>query len=169
MPDTELIYERRLCCKDCSKPSQTHGMTKTKLFDVWQSMKQRCNDKNHKSYKDYGGRGITVFYNWLGKEGFINFHNWSMENGYKEGLTIDRIDTNGNYEPNNCRWVDILTQANNKRNNRLLTYKGITDTIPNWARKYNIKAGTLYWRITNNWDIEKALNLETKRGRNQYE
>lgn len=166
VPDTELIYGRRLCCKKCSKPNQTHGMTNTKLFNVWQSMKQRCNDKNHKDYIDYGKRGITVCKEW--ECNFLNFYNWAIDNGYKEGLTIDRINVNGNYEPTNCRWVDLFIQANNKRNNVVITYNGVKDTLQNWARKYDLKSSTLYWRITNNWEVEKALTIKAKRGQNQY-
>lgn len=165
VPDTELIYGRRLSCTKCAK--KTHGMTHSRLFNIWQSMKQRCYCKNCDAYKYYGGREIKICDEWLND--FKCFYNWAINNGYKEDLTIDRIDVNGNYEPSNCRWIDMIAQANNKRNNRLITYNGITDTLSNWAKKYNIESGVLYWRIRHGWNVEKALTLKPKKGRNQYE
>lgn len=91
-----------------------HGMEGTKIYHVWKSMKQRCFNSNHKSFKYYGGRGITVCDEW--KNDFQAFYDWAMANGYKEGLTIDRIDANGNYEPSNCEWV---TQKQNNSHRRL--------------------------------------------------
>ena len=82
-------------------------------------------------YKDYGGRGITVCDEW--KHDFKNFYNWAMDNGYKEGLTIDRIDVNGNYTPDNCRWATLKQQGNNKRNTVYLTYEGKTRSLSEWA------------------------------------
>lgn len=165
--DTELIYGRRKGCRKCSASNKTHGMTNTRLFNIWQSMKQRCYCKTNDKYKYYGERKIKVCDEWLND--FMNFYNWAINNKYNEKLTIDRIDVNGDYEPNNCRWVTMLEQANNKRNNKLITYNGITDTLANWSKKYNINSTTLSNRIKNGWNIEKALKLKPKIGRNQYE
>lgn len=96
-----------------SKYNKTHGLSNTKLFMVWQDMKKRCKNPNHHAYKDYGGREIKVCNEWL--DDFMNFYNWAMANGYKEGLSIDRINNNGNYEPNNCRWVTMSIQCKNKQ------------------------------------------------------
>lgn len=146
---------------------KTHGMTGTRLFNIWQSMKQRCYDVKHDHYKEYGGRGIKVCDEWLSD--FMAFYEWAMANGYKERLTIERKDVNGNYEPSNCCWATIKEQANNKRNNRIVEYKGKKYTIAELSEKYNINYHCLYYRLQNGWDIEKALLLEPKNGRNQYE
>lgn len=101
--------------------TRTHGLRKTKLYNVYSGMKQRCFNSNNKRYKNYGGRGITICDEWLGEHGFENFYNWAMESGYDESKSrseqsIDRINANGNYEPDNCRWADSYTQAHNKQN-----------------------------------------------------
>ncbi len=131
-----------------SKSKITHGKTHTKLAHIYNQMKARCYYKKNPAYKNYGGRGIKICNEWLDKEnGFMSFYNWAINNGYKEGLTIDRIDNNSNYEPNNCRWATYYEQANNKRNNRMLTYNGETYTITQWARKLGITYGSMYRRI----------------------
>ena len=137
-----------------------------KIYNSYRAMKQRCYNKNNIKYKDYGERGIKVCNEWL--ENPYNFYKWAIENGHKDNLTIDRINNYGDYEPSNCRWVDNYTQANNKRNNFNITYNGITKTIHEWSRIYNIGVGTIRYRYTNNWKINDVFNIKPKVGRNQY-
>ena len=136
-----------------------HGKTNTRLYNIWHSMKSRCCNIKDKNYKYYGGRDIKICNEWL--KDFMNFYNWAMENGYKDNLTIDRINNNGNYEPNNCRWVNIKIQSNNRRNNHYITYNGQTHTISEWSNITNIKADTIAKRLnTYNWTIEKTLTYK---------
>lgn len=113
-----------------------HGKRDTKLYSVWSHFKGRCYNLNDHKYSNYGGRGIEVCDEW--RNNFQAFYDWSINNGYKEGLTIDRIDVDGDYEPNNCRWVDQKTQQNNRRNNTRLTYNGKTQTISQWASELSV-------------------------------
>lgn len=132
-----------------------HGGKGTKLYEVWCSMRKRCNCNTDKAYKSYGARGIKVCKDW---DLFTNFRSWSFENGYKEGLTIDRIDNNGNYEPNNCRWVSMKEQGNNKRTTKIITYKGDSFPLDIWAKKLNIGYATLYYRIFKlHWEVDRAF------------
>lgn len=104
-----------LMCQRCShnKLKQENPLSRTKLYNVWASFKDRCFNEKSKPYKNYGGRGISVYKKWVND--FKAFYDWSIENGYKEGLSIDRINNDGNYEPSNCRWADWNTQAINKQ------------------------------------------------------
>lgn len=124
----------------------THGRYGTRLHKTWKNMKERCNNPNEKSYHNYGGRGITYCDEW---EHFQPFYDWAMKNGYSDDLTIDRIDVNGNYEPNNCRWVDKKAQSNNTRHNVHITINGTTKTMTEWSDETGVKVGTLWWRYRN--------------------
>lgn len=131
-----------------------HGMSKSKLFGIWHGMCQRCNNPNNNSYKDYGERGIKVCDEWLDSKSFFE---WAKANGYEEGLTIDRIDVDGNYEPKNCRWVDWSIQANNTRRNHYLTINGETKTVAQWAKQNNIPYHHVFRRTEMGWSIEDAV------------
>lgn len=136
-----------------------HGLYYTKIRGIWGNIKQRCYNKNSSSYKYYGERNIKICDEWLNNEnGFINFYNWAMHNGYKEGLTIDRINVNGNYEPSNCRWSNNITQANNKRNNIYIEYKNETKTLAEWCKELNMNYNTVRTRIYElGWTPQKAF------------
>jgi hypothetical protein len=125
------------------------------LFNLWQTMKQRCYNPKRKNYERYGGRGITVCDDWLVAENFIR---WALSNGYKEGLQLDRIDNSKGYSPDNCRWVTAKQNSQNTRKNITLTIKGITNCVSEWARIYNISPYTIYW-----WVKEKGENYAIER------
>lgn len=118
-----------------------HGKTNTRLFRIWQHIKNRCKDKNNKYYK---GRGIKICQQWL--DDFKCFYDWAITNGYQDNLTIDRIDVNGNYEPSNCRWITLKEQARNKRNNVYVTYNNETHTLSEWSEITKINKFTLSTR-----------------------
>lgn len=134
-----------------------HKQRHTNLYEVWKTMKQRCYNPKNLSYKNYGGRGIFVCDDW--KNNFISFYNWSISNGYVKGLTIDRIDNNGNYCPENCRWVDRVLQANNTRFNKHITINGKDDTLSNWLKYYNITRNKYYNRIKKGFSEQEALTI----------
>lgn len=143
-----------------------HGLANSRLYIIWFNIKQRCNNSKNPNYKHYGGRGIKICKEW--QENFMSFYNWAMDNGYKEDLTIDRIDVNGNYEPNNCRWATSDIQANNMRTNRILTYKEETHNMKQWAKILNINYTTLHSRFRKGWTIEKAFTYKTKKRGENY-
>jgi hypothetical protein len=124
------------------------------IYIAWRSMKTRCYNSSRREFKYYGGRGIKVCAEWIN---FINFYN-DMSPTYKKGLSLDRIDTNGDYSFNNCRWVNMKIQQNNRRDNHSITFKGETKNICQWADDLGIKRTTLIMRLTKyNWSLEKAL------------
>ena len=138
--------------------SLTHGMTNKRIYRIWKEMKDRCNNPNSLSYKNYGGRGITVCDEWNNNP--MAFVRWSYANGYKSDLSIDRIDVNGNYEPSNCRWADTLTQARNRRNTVYVEYRGVEKPLAEWCELLNLPYEKTRKRIRiENWDVEKAFGL----------
>lgn len=158
---------KRGLVKSCGCIVKTaHGLSKTRLYQTYRHLINRCYRVNDINYKNYGGRNIIVCTEW--KNDFIIFYNWAISNGYKDNLTIDRIDVNGNYEPKNCRWVTMKEQENNRTNNRFITYKNETHTITEWAEKYNITYRNLYYRLKNGYSIEEALNKPLKGNNNEY-
>lgn len=150
---------KRSCgCFQQEKHTTTiHGGSKTPLFKKWMGMKYRCYDVNANHYQDYGGRRIRICDEW--KNDFSAFQSWAISSGYKDGLSIDRIDVNGNYEPNNCRWVSLKQQQKNKRNVKLFTYKGETHNIAEWAELLGIKYGTLWKRLKKGMSFEDAISV----------
>lgn len=147
-------FKREVTVDFNKRTKATHGMTKTRLFTIWTGIKQRCTNPHAKDYPSYGGRGITVCPEW---ENFEAFRDWALANGYRDDLTIDRIDNGGDYSPQNCRWITSAAQQNNTRQNRIYTYKGETKTIAEWAREAGMSYGLLYNRLYKGWTIERAL------------
>lgn len=148
-----------------SERMKTHGEAKTKLYGVWCTMRNRCYNKNTKSYVDYGAKGVRVCDEWNTRYEF--FRDWSLANGYKEGLEIDRIDYEGDYTPENCRWVTRKVNANNKRGNIYLTISGVTKTLPQWSEQYGVNKGTVRTRLKLGWPVDESLFVPGVRGRNQ--
>lgn len=148
-----------------SELNKTHGMKKTRLYNVWARMKQRCINPKAPEYDNYGGRGIRVCCEWL--DAPESFFDWAERTGYnsmaKRGeCTLERLDVDGDYEPSNCKWATAVEQNNNRRNNRKLEYNGETHTIAQWSRKLGIKKETLCARLRYGWSVEKALTTKVR-------
>lgn len=131
-----------------------------KIHSIWHGMKCRCNTASSGSYERYGSKGVKVCKEW--ENNFYAFYNWSLANGYADGLTIDRIDSDGDYEPSNCRWVDYVLQANNRKTNVRLCYNGESHTIAEWSNLLNISRNVLYNRKKKGWSDEKTLTTPIK-------
>lgn len=137
---------------------KTHGLSRSRLYKIWNTMKQRCGNKNTDEFVYYGARGIRVCPEW--NDDFMAFYKWSIENGYSEenrNLSIDRIDVDGGYEPSNCRWVDDNVQANNKTNTIWIEFNGEKHSLTEWAYIIGINKGTLRSRYLAGWGIEEML------------
>ena len=156
------------------KRNLKHGFSyrnrKIRLYEVWCNMLQRCSNPNNEMYKNYGGRGIKVCEEW---HDFATFKEWAYASGYDENAeryecTIDRIDNNGNYEPSNCRWVDMKTQAKNTRKVRLLTVNGVTKPLTLWAEEQGIQPSTIRGRLRIGWTPEEAVLTKVMKGANGY-
>ena len=134
----------------------------SRLYNSWKHMKERCNNPSCRDYRHWGGRGITVCEAW--NSDFLAFKEWALANGYEEGLTIDRVNNDGNYEPSNCRWATKKEQSNNKRDLHYITYKGETKTLSEWSVITGVAVTTLYMRLTAyGWSIEKSLETSVQR------
>lgn len=144
------------CLKRTDPNYKTHGKSRTRIYGVWTNMKTRCCNPNSKAYPRYGGRGIKVCDEWTNPSEFIK---WANESGYNDGLTLDRIDNDGDYCPSNCRWVSMKVQGNNTSRNRLFTMNGETQTLAEWCEKTGMPYKTVYKRVfILGWDFEKAMN-----------
>lgn len=131
-----------------------------RLYKIYYGMKDRCYNPNIKQYENYGGRGIAICDEWLGKTGFKNFCEWALQNGYTKNLTIDRIDVNGNYEPSNCRWATNKAQQNNKRNTQYIIVYGERLPIKQASEKYGINYHTLRKRLKKGYSPEESIKKE---------
>lgn len=146
-----------------SQVKKTHGKTNTRMFSIWQKMRARCSNNKSKDFKNYGGRGIKVCESW--ETSFECFYEWSTNNGYTEKLTIDRIDVNGNYEPNNCRWVNRKIQNRNRTNNNIIEFRGEKLCLAEWSDKLGITYFTLSSRLKRGWSVERAFTTPVKKSR----
>jgi len=148
-----------------SVTSRTHGLSKTAEYRVWAGMKRRCQNKNDKAYADYGGKGVTVCQQWSD-----SFESFLADVGKRPSAKheIDRIDNSKGYEPGNCRWATRSAQANNKTNNRPITFNGTTQTLAAWGRATGIGSVTIQFRLDHGWTIERALTTPAEKGRNQF-
>ena len=152
------------------RKNSKHGMSGSRLYKIYRGMKQRCNNPNEPAFSNYGGKGVTICQEW--DNDFVPFMEWALANGYEEDLTIDRVDSSGNYEPGNCRW---LTRAENtrrarlgkkgsKRKSKFYEYKGRTQTLEEWSEELELPYGALYMRLTgkasgmSKWTVEEAFS-----------
>lgn len=133
---------------------EQHGQSRTKLYKTWVNMKTRCNNKKDAHYLKWGGRGICVCEEWAD---YKAFHVWAMGSGYADGLTIDRIDNDGNYTPNNCRWTTHKIQSNNTRRTVRVTLDGKSDSLMGWCDNLGIDKSTIRNRLYRGWDHERML------------
>ena len=131
-----------------------HGETGTRLYRIWRHMRERCELESHMRYDKYGGRGISVCDEW---QDYSTFAKWAREHRYRDDLSIDRIDNNGGYSPENCRWSTIKEQNNNKSNCRYITLDGETHTIAEWSDITGIRHSTICQRLAMGWDPKDIL------------
>lgn len=135
-----------------------HGGKGTRLYRIWTAMKTRCYNHNSQAYHNYGLRGIKVCDEWLND--FGEFKKWAYDNGYNECLTIDRVDNDGDYTPDNCKWSTVLEQCNNTRKNIKLCYNGDYRTISEWARVLDINVATLSHRYRKGYSTPQILGYQ---------
>jgi hypothetical protein len=147
--------------------SKTHGKSSSRLYHIWFDMNHRCFNEKNAEYKNYGGRGIKVCDEWRKQEGFLAFEKWSLANGYNENLTIDRIDNNKGYCPENCRWATRIEQQRNRSDNTTITYKGETKCIAEWSEITGLSFSCISWRLKNGWITEEILETPPKERRNK--
>lgn len=133
----------------------THGKTNSRLYTIWKNIKGRCFYEGHDDYAYYGGRGITICSEW--KDNFECFYKWAMTHGYTDDLTIERVDVNLGYNPNNCKWIPRSEQSNNTRRNIIVTMNGETHTLKQWSSILGLKYGTIASRVKRGWTPEDAL------------
>lgn len=146
--------------RSCGCIKGLHGLKKHPLYNIWRGIKKRCLCKTDVHYKWYGAKGISICSEW--KNDFVAFYNWSLSNGYAKGLTIDRINTYGDYDPSNCRWATTKVQNNNKTTNAKYTIDGETKNFSEWCDEFGMKHSTVYNRIKLGWDIKAAFTLPPK-------
>lgn len=148
--------------KGSKNPNYKHGQRKTRLYRIWANMKNRCNNPKSTFYDRYGGRGITICDEWL--HDFQAFHDWAMSHGYSDELSIDRIDNDKGYFPENCRWANMKNQATNRSNSHIVIIDGVSKTLMEWSELYAVNYKTVRDRIKRGWTEERALKTPVKDG-----
>ena len=168
--DSNLKHSDKISCGCWRKElyienAKWRGESHTPLFQIWQSMINRCTKPNAQNYKYYGGRGIQVCDDWIDPiNGYFLFKGWALTNGYEDGLSIERIDYDGNYTPENCKWIPLNEQSKNTRRAHKLTFNGKTMCLTDWAKEFKINRGTLTSRLKRGMSVEDALTIPvTKR------
>lgn len=137
---------------------KTHGLSAHPLYKAWKRIKNRCYNPNSIDYKDYGERGIVMCEEW--KADFMPFYDWAIENGWQYGLSIERNDFNGNYEPSNCKWIPLQDQSKNRRGCRFITYNGETHTVSEWSRILGISRETINRRLNSEkYTVEEVFEI----------
>lgn len=158
--DTPISYLKQGHTTSCGclvKQMRTvHTLSQSRLYNIHQGMLKRCYNENSAAYQCYGGRGIIVCNEW--KNDFVEFYKWAMENGYEDNLTIERIDNDGNYEPNNCRWATKAEQTRNTRKNVYFTFNGVTKTMSEWAKTFDIPLTTFRRRMLQNRPFDEIIS-----------
>lgn len=150
------------------RTNRTHGMSRNRIYRIWKSLRNRCENANIPQYSDWGGRGITVCEEW---HSFEQFYEWAIRHGYSDNLSIDRKDNEGDYCPENCRWTTAKEQALNRRSNVLITHNGVTKHISEWDKDIgSSKSGRVRARLNAGWSVERAvttpvLSLRRKEGK----
>lgn len=148
----------------CGCKKKKHGYAnKERLYETWKNMKRRCNDPNNKRYAQYGGRGIKVCPEW--EHDYPAFRTWAMSAGYRDDLTIDRIDVDKGYSPENCRWATQNEQMNNMTKNRMISYCGKTMSMSMWAKALGLSYGTMNRRIQRGWSMERIVTTPERGAR----
>ena len=147
---TEVTIEK-------NKRMTKHDDSHSRLYAIWRGMKDRCKNPNATKYKNYGGKGVSVCAEWESQ--YTSFKEWAIKNGYKDNLTLDRIDPNGMYSPDNCRWATIKQQENNRTNNHLLTIDDETKTLTEWCEIFGVSTSTVINRLNIGCSPKEALTL----------
>lgn len=157
------------CLKKDANHARLYKGGFSKLYSVWKMMHDRCDKPDCKYYKNYGGRGIHVCDEWSGKDGYRNFRAWAESHGYADGLTLDRIDNDGDYKPENCRFATMREQSNNRRTNIVVEINGVKKTLTEWCREYNVPFSRVSVRYNKmGWSAEEALTTPRYKQRGVY-
>lgn len=161
----DVVREKSQSCGCLSKERNAelnykHGLTHHPFMRVFYCVKSRCYNENDPSYHNYGGRGIRMCEEW--KDDVQKFYEWAILNGWRQGLDINRIDNNGNYEPTNCNCITRKENSRNRRVNRYITYKGMTKCLSEWSECLSISRSCLNWRLDHGWNIEDAFTTPSQ-------